>query len=962
MRLLATSPVMVGRELELEALREAQRRSAAGIPRGALVIGEAGIGKSRLLAEFVAGLGDGVVVAQGQCVQMHETPSPLQPIRVLLRELLQHFGAESLLESAGRARPHLQAVLPELTEGPPQPISQTQLHDAVSQLLQRLSERAELTLVVEDVHWADLATLDLLRSLLRTLRHGRVLIALSYRSEEVERQDPVSPLLVDLQRARDVSIVELRRLAPAETAEQVRHIRGDRADDEALAPLVSRSDGVPFFVEELLGLEEGGALPATLRELLLARYSRLPPEARALVRMVAVGGAQVPHELVAAVHGGDAAVVEANAREAVEAHVLAVVEAGYRFRHALTHEAVLEEILPGERRRIHARYAAALERMGTATDHAPLARHRLAAGDEEGALEALVLAAREARAAGALLAAAQLGEQAIALWPRVPDAEARTGSALSGLFLEVARAYDAAADARALPLLESAVHAVPETDALGRALLLHEAMIVRYGDALPGALEAAQQAHAQLPAVDADDVASLVRARVETGLGIIETIEHVPGGVERLSRAVASARALAASTHDPAVAHGARVEVSRGLSHLSTALATAGDVAGALRALDEARVHAGDDLHARLRQGELAASLHQQLGMHAEAVRLAEACRELAIDAGMQRGFGTEIAIFSGWSRLALGDLTGAEALLRTVRASRPPRTAAAYCAALEAELRLLADEPEAAAAALRACSTVIDDMRATAAGDDLLFARLDAELALAEGHLEQAWTAVERAWAWPRPDPGAALPLLALGARTLAALRRAAREPPGSSSEAAERRLRATLEGVARWEVAEDWRAVLHAELADEVDDWRAAAEAADRGRLPVQLRAHARRRLAAAHLREGDRDAAAAAIDDAAAVAERHGLRHAARLTEELAHHARLGARRRHEPDGTALTDRERQVLALIAQGLTNRQIAERLFISAKTASTHVSAILRKLGASTRAEAAGRAASLLD
>ena len=129
----------------------------------------------------------------------------------------------------------------------------------------------------------------------------------------------------------------------------------------------------------------------------------------------------------------------------------------------------------------------------------------------------------------------------------------------------------------------------------------------------------------------------------------------------------------------------------------------------------------------------------------------------------------------------------------------------------------------------------------------------------------------------------------------------------------------------------------------------------------MPKRLHVHALERLAAAQLHAGDRDAAATAVDEAAAIADAAGMLEASRRVESLAARARLRPRREHPQDGSALTDRERQVLGLIAQGLTNPQIGERLFISGKTASAHVSAILRKLGAATRAEAAARARDIL-
>lgn len=253
----ATSPATIGRARELEALRSAQVASLLGTPRGVMVAGEAGIGKTRLLADFVEGLPAGVIVARGQCVAMGSITTPFAPLRGLLRDLAASIGALALIEAAGPTGRLLPAVLPELADGPAGEISQEQLHDVVSALLEGVSASAPVVAIVEDVHWADVPTLDLLRSLLHTLRRGQVLVVLSYRTDDVGRGHPLRPFLTEIDRARGVGRVDLARLTGEEATEQVRLIRGDLPEPAELAALVERSDGIPFFVEELLALETG---------------------------------------------------------------------------------------------------------------------------------------------------------------------------------------------------------------------------------------------------------------------------------------------------------------------------------------------------------------------------------------------------------------------------------------------------------------------------------------------------------------------------------------------------------------------------------------------------------------------------------------------------------------------------------------------------------------------------------
>ncbi len=957
----AISPVMVGRSRELEALREAHLASMSGVPRGAVVMGEAGIGKSRLVRDFVATLDDEVVVAWGQCVAA-TVPLALQPIRSLLRELVARFDPDRLRAAMSTSARLLPAALTGLADDAPDAITQEQLQEAVPALLQGISTIAPLVLVVEDVHWADAASLDLLRSMLRSLRRGRLFVVVTRRSDEVGHDHPSHPFILDLERARDVTRILLQRLTLEQAAAQARAIRGSVLEPEAAARLFARSEGVPFYVEELLAAERLGALPETLRELLLGRYATLSEATQAAVRLVAAGGVRVEHRLVARVHDGDAASLERAMREAIAAHLLRVDRDAYGFRHALIHEAVSDEMLPGERRRLHARYATALETDESfGSRHAEIAHHWRAAGDEPHALPALVAAAREARADGAPLAAAELGQQALELWSRVDDPERLARCARSELLLEVGSAYDAASDARALPFLERAVDEVPESDRRGRALLLHLAMLVRDDEALEGALALGRRALELLPD-DPDDEAQLVRLRVLNGVGNVELLHNEAGARARLEASVAGARALVARSGGTSIAARARSELARGLSPLGMLLVIAGEVQPGLDALAEARAHASSDIEATLFTGTRSSWLLHQLGMYRESLRIAQDGHELAVSAGMARGAGSALAMLGAWSQVALGDLEAAAAAAHSVREADPPRIATGYCAWLEAELHLLRDEADAAVAVLRPPQQVIEELRSTGKADDLLFARLDAEIALAIGDGGAAWTACEALWRWPELEPGPAFPLLALGARALARLRSAVLEPPGTTSAAAELRLRRSLDQIAVWDVADDWRALIDAELSrHDAAAWEAARVAAARGRVPLRLHVHALERLAASHLHAGDRDAAAAAVDEAAGLAHRAGMLEAERVVEALATRARLGARRIRAQDGSSLTDRERQVLGLIAQGLTNRQIGERLFISDKTASVHVSAILRKLGAATRAEAAARAGDVL-
>ncbi|GAA1179229.1 LuxR family transcriptional regulator [Ornithinimicrobium humiphilum] len=963
MRTPATSPVMVGRDRDLAALHEAHLATTSGAPRGVVVAGEVGIGKTRLLDEFVEGLGDDVVVARGQCVAIGTLGSPLAPVRAVLRDLVGRFGAGSVVEAAGPAGHLLSALVPELAgEGASgEEVAQEQLHDIVGQLVAQLSRRAPLVLLVEDVHWADVATLGLVRSLLATLRDSRALVVLSYRTDDVGRGHPLRPVLLELERDRAVTRLELRRLDTEAAAELALLIRGERLDPAALDLLLERSEGVPFFVEELVGLQGVGvgSLPETLRDLVLARYAHLGEATQAVVRLLSAGGVTVEHDLVTAVHDGAAEDFEAAVREAVAAQVLTTSGTAYSFRHALTQEAVHDELLPGERVRYHARYAAALEaRPDVATRAAEVAHHWLLAHDLPRAFAATLAAQREARAAGAPGSAARLGERALELWPQVPDAAAVAGLERADLFVETAVDYDEAGDARALAVMEEGLAECPREDRRRYAPLLHEAMVVWHAHGRPGTRELGEQALAHLPQGDEDED-RVVRLRVRCGVALVRAFEGDLGSADLLEEVAADARRLQAEATDPDVQERARVELVRALTNLGSVRAWEGDTDTAVAIFDEAVAEAGDDPSAVLRDAERRAMLLWATGRYKEAIEAGLRGQAVARDLGMERGWGLSIGLSAVAALLALCRWDEAEALLDRVRTMRPWGLVGAYEACHRAELHLVRDELVAAEEVLHDAGALLETAADNDAEDAMALALAPARLALARGDLLRAWSTVDRFDRHPQVLPGSSYALLATGAAVVAAARRGGAVLGDLTPDEAEQRLRTVFAGVPTWDVKAVWGALLEAELSGpgrdgtDVAAWEEAVRAAAGGRVPLPEHAYALYRLAEAQLAAGDRAGAADALAGATALAEQHGLVRLGRLVDELA--SRSGTERPGRAAGPLeLTTREQQVLGLVTLGLTNRQIGERLFISDKTASVHVSAILRKLGATSRTEAA--------
>ncbi|HEY6707260.1 MAG TPA: AAA family ATPase [Actinomycetota bacterium] len=442
------SPTFVGRTEELARLAAAGDRAAGGTPTTVLVGGEAGVGKTRLVGEVVAGArAAGATVLAGGCVELGGEGVPFAPLIEALRGFVRDLDEPGLAWLLpGHARSELARLLPELAPvagpggtdpgsvGPalsttPGPWSeQGRLFELFLGLLERLGEERPAVLVVEDLHWADRSTRDLLAFLVRNLRHGRLLLLLTYRSDELHRRHPLRPFLAELDRGRRVERLELARFGPAEVAAQLAGIQGAPVPAELAERIHARSGGNAFFVEELAAAATDGELPPSLRDTLLARIELLAEPAQRVLGVAAAAGARVDHDLLAEVADLPEPDLLSALREAVSAQVL-LVDAGdgtYGFRHALVKEAVYGELLPGERTRVHARFAGALAARDIAGDPGPaaeLAWHWYAAHDLERALPAAVAAGLAAERAYAFAEAQRQFERALELWDRTGGPE-----------------------------------------------------------------------------------------------------------------------------------------------------------------------------------------------------------------------------------------------------------------------------------------------------------------------------------------------------------------------------------------------------------------------------------------------------------------------------------------------------------------------------------------------------------
>jgi DNA-binding CsgD family transcriptional regulator/tetratricopeptide (TPR) repeat protein len=974
------SPLFIGRRDEMRSLERLVDRARSGDAAFALIGGEAGVGKTRLVRE-AAEAADGFCVLTGQCVELGAEGLPLAPLVDALRTLARTLPPDVLAEVLGPAAPGLSRLLPELAAAPPagEDMQKAQLLELVLGAFSRLSAVQPVLFAVEDLHWADRSTLDLIAFLIRSLRNARVLVVVTYRSDELHRRHPLRPLLTSWERDRSIDRIDLRRFDRDEVAAQLQAILGEIPAPTVADTVFDRSGGNAYLVEELAGTVQANGdpadLPPSLMDVLLARVDALSPAAQKLLRTAAVAGRAVPDRLLAEVAGLGDTELFAALREAVENHLLVVGPDGhgYAFRHALTRDAVYEDMLPGERVRLHAAYGEALERDPSLAAEVPaaLAYHWYAALDLPRALPAAIDAGARAMDSYAAAEALRHLERALEIWPRVTDARQRTGLDLVDVSRRAAEAaYQSGALDRAQSLFADAMAELPgDADPVRRAMLLERYAIVQRDSGAAGdAADSLRQALALLPAGDAAREHAAVLAALANAL--LRT-DQMDGSAEAARDAIAAARAAGAKDAEAEASITLGVAVSylgqadAGLDALRFGLRLGLEIAeaeGAFTAL-RAYVNLSDVL--------------EMLGEHAEAAQVAGDGIELAARAGLSRTLGCYLIHNRAEPLLRLGRWDEADQLTAQAQVSLPEGVFSATLNQLRAELAAMRGDAGQAVSELRALRQAVGDimdvqftqptryvsaMIALSAGD-LARARDDLTAGLADA--EEDWNS---RYTWPvlwlamrveaddatrhrdrREDiPAAVTARCAELAGVAARLATPAAAPAAYSRLVAAERARAA--GTA---AAADW--------AWAVTAWRAAKE-------PYPL-SYALLRLAEAHVAAGETATAAAAASEAHALAQRLGAAPMAAEAAALARRARLhlngaGDQVTGEPDATGeaadelarfgLTDREREVLLLLAEGHSNPEIATALFISAKTASVHVSNILAKLGVSGRVEAA--------
>ncbi|MCU1428209.1 MAG: hypothetical protein JWL83_2209 [Actinomycetia bacterium] len=992
-----SSPRFIGRAAQLARLDAAYEAAADEHASTVLVGGEAGVGKTRLVDEFTNRVrAEGGIAIVGGCLEMVDRALPFGPIIEALRQLHRTLDDTTLASVLGPTRSELSRLLPEFASFANPPTDDTdapsaRLFEHLLAALERLGDRAPTVLVIEDLHWADRSTRQLLAFLARNLRVGRVLVVGTYRSDDLNRRHPLRTVLAELERS-GVERIDVERFTVAELRAQLAAILGGEPADDLVSEIHSRSDGNAFFAEELLAAAGDGTyvLSPTLRDVLLARVDGLPDTAQHVLRLAAVIGRRVDHRLLVALADQPEPLLMEGLREAVAHQVLLTDPDNltYQFRHALVQEAVYDDLLPGERVQLHARFAHLLTDEPEVFHGSPgalaneLACHWYAAHDQRRALQAAFDAAHVADHMYAYPEALAHAERVLELWAQVPDAAALTGLAEVGVMRYAARVAELAGDVeRALALVRQAQLLVdPDVDPVTAGMLREREARCSWmlghsaEDLLPLNHESVRLVPAEPPSEE--------RAHVLAALGqqlMLAGRNH--DAIEWCEQAIVVAQQV-----------GARAVEGHARNTLGTSLSHLGEVESGLAQLHDSREIA----HETRSWGDLARTAVneggalQGAGRHEEAVVVSLAGADEARRHGLDRSIGSFLRLNAAGSMWRLGRWDEMEEQLREVEAIGPVgvdvRRSCEEWAALHIG-RGRFDEATREIASGKAIST----------GRDSLDARIglagpEAQLYLWQGEPERVHAVVfDTVGALARRvvddvqvigfhDWGEALYMDGIAALADIAERARLRDDERAERDAIEnaQTLRELMDKAqARFSDMASFpydppvlRRQADAELAralarPDPEAWRALAEDWSRTQRRPNA-AYARWREAQAHLQAGTgATEAAEPLRAAHAIASEVGFIPLLAAIEDLARRARIEIGERREASASpleraGLTNREREVLDLVAAGSTNRQIADVLFISTKTASVHVSNILAKLGVANRGEAAARAREL--
>lgn len=850
-------PVLLERDEPLARLTALLERAADGSGRLVLLGGEAGVGKTSLVAALAEATGGRPAVRRGTCDDVGTAPA-LGPLIDAFPEL-----ADDIERAAAVDRP------------------------ALFQRMRRVLSAGPSLLLLEDLHWADEATLEMLRFVGRRLTELPVLVVATFREEQTPSGSPLARLLGDLATAPGVVRMTLCGLSE----EAVRRLASDADSAVDVRALHRSTRGNPFFVTEVLA-GGGGHLPVTVRDAVLARTARLSEAAQRVLAAAAVVGPGAELSLLVAVSGGPATAVD----ECVRAGVLVPEGEGWAFRHDLALRAVKENLAPGMRAALHAVALRELRARGE-RDDARLAHHAAASGDRQAVARHAPRAAVRSARLGAHLEAAELYRLALR-FGAAPDRAASCEALAEECYLtnQFEEAFAARQEAMEL------ARAAGDPAAMGRNLRWMS-RLSRFLGRPAEAEELAGRAVAILEGVDDGRERALAYANLASlHMVTSRTDEAVAWG----TRTAELGRAIG----DPAIE-------AEGLIVTGTALGSRSDDADGWRLLRQGlRLALDHDVHGQAGRAYLNLTALGLLNR-----RYAELDRDLA--AGAAYCDERDLAVFG--HQISLG-------LARSLSEQGRYAEAEEHLARARARARL-------SAVNRMALGHVTGQLAARRTGD---------------GHeaLDEAWELAERSG-----EPQQIVPVSAV--RIEAAW---IRGRPDEAVAQVERAWPAAVQQGNHWELGELawWGAVcgapreLQAPVAEPFQllldgQWRAAAAAWQETGCPLWV---AYALGCSPDLADGRR-----AVEVAGQIGAEAARRAILRERRARGLPVPQGPRSATRANPLRLTAREMEVLRLLVAGLSNPEIARRLFLSERTVAHHVSAVLQKLGEPTRSRAVAAA-----
>ncbi|MFG1626763.1 AAA family ATPase [Kribbella sp. NPDC049227] len=952
-----------GRDAERQLLGDAVRAAVGGVPRAVVIHGEAGIGKTRLAREVCRD--PELKVLWGSCVHFGAASVPFAPIGGVLQNWFAGASAEESAEVLDGVDA-LAALLPALGGGGS--VDTTRLPVLVDLVLNRIATHRPTVVVVDDLQWADVASLDVLSYLIAGFRDQRLLLLATCRTEERPEGHPLHGWLADMRRMPLFSEITLDSLDLDAAAGQIEGLLGRAPDIELVSEALTRSDGNPYLIELMVrglsGLEHAlpTTVPTALREALLAAWHSLSDQARLVTRILAVGGRPTSSAVltdVASMIGLEASLISPCLLEAQDRGVVHTAGGGiWWFRHPLLAEVLYDCLSPDQAAELHADYIRVLEPEAAEVTAADLAVHHERAGHVDETFRwSLVAADQAARLQAPAEEAIQL-RRACALWETVsPSIRGGRDDRISLLRRTSTTCLRAALPDMAVALLTEALSLVDkQQDPLLACDLLVSRADARWQSTSPG--QADLEGLGEAIALTTGSPESAERAIAFAHLAELEAMYGMPDGAVHATEAVRIGH-RSGSTQTYARALSARAAVSGYRAPLAS-------LADAELSVKLARSCGDTDT-------AIDAALWRERALHALGRRadLAEVTRVDYYDA-VAAGVGSWAYFFAYQAANALIDLGRWQECRTLLRSALGARCTGIPGAGLRLAASLLAVRSgrteEARQHFDRALELVSEDFRRLRPSVTVT----GIELMIAEGRAADAVT-----WARPRlsvpdypgPDDDDALPAFA---RAVAE----ATLDGGGHGFAASEPIDSILRDWPREPFAEalngvDVQAMQRALLAAELARCRNASDQPERWREGVETsgaagsrwhHAMAQWRCAEAGLSSGwTRPKASDLVRQAHRCAVELGARPLQTEVESLARRSKIDLTAPipvvptvKDPRLAALTDREREVLAFLVVGRSNGEIAKELFISDKTVSVHVSNILRKTGTASRVAAA--------